>query len=72
MEFVNLIITACSTVVCIFGGGIGISGLTTYLEGRSQGTSGKKDEGMEKMLGGCGIIAIGVFLVPQLSSLFTF
>lgn len=57
--------------VVAFGGGVAISGLVNYGEGKSQQNAGKQDEGMSKIVGGGIIIAVGLFLVPQLASLFT-
>lgn len=57
--------------VVAFGGGVAISGLVNYGEGKSQQNAGKQDEGMSKIVGGGIIIAVGLFLVPQLPSLFT-
>ena len=57
--------------VVAFGGGVAISGLVNYGEGKSQQNAGKQDEGMSKIVGAGIIIAVGLFLVPKLPSLFT-
>lgn len=57
--------------VVAFGGGVAISGLVNYGEGKSQQNAGKQDEGMSKIVGGGIIITVGLFLVPKLVSLFT-
>lgn len=69
MEFFNTILEYGSMAVTAFGGAIAISGLVNYGEGKSQQAAGKQDEGMSKIVGGGIIIAVGLLLVPQLSSL---
>lgn len=71
MEFFELILKFASLAVILAGGGIAISGIINMSEGKSQHNAGKQDEGMSKIVGGGAIIAVGVFLVPQLSSLLT-
>lgn len=69
MEFFEILLNFASMVVTAFGGGIAISGLIDMSAGKSQHNAGKQDEGMSKMVGGGAIIAIGIGLIPQLSSL---
>lgn len=71
MGFFDTIIQYASMAVTVFGAGVAISGLVNYGEGKSQQNAGKQDEGMSKIVGGGIIIAVGLLLVPQLSSLFT-
>ena len=71
MAFFDTVIKYASMAVVAFGGGVAISGLVNYGEGKSQQNPGKQDEGMSKIVGGGIIIAVGLFLVPQLASLFT-
>lgn len=71
MNFIETILQYASMAVIVFGAGIAISGLLDMSTGKSQHNAGKQDEGMSKIVGGGTVIAIGVFLVPQLSSLFT-
>lgn len=70
MDFLKLLVEYASMGVVAFGAGIGISGLINLGEGKSQQNAGKQDEGMSKIIGGIIIIVIGVFLVPELVSLF--
>ena len=71
MEFFELMLKYASVIVTVTGGGIGISGLMDMGQGKSQHNAGKQDEGVSKLVGGGAIMAVGVFLVPQLSSLLT-
>lgn len=71
MEFFDTLLDFASMAVMALGGGIAISGLINLSEGKSQHNAGKQDEGMSKIVGGGAIFAIGMFLVPQLASLFT-
>ncbi len=71
MEFFDTVLSYASMAVTAFGGGVAISGLVNYGEGKSQQNAGKQDEGMSKIVGGGIIIAIGLFLIPELSSLFS-
>lgn len=71
MAFFDTVINFASMAVVAFGGGVAISGLVNYGEGKSQQNAGKQDEGMSKIVGGGIIITVGLFLVPKLVSLFT-
>lgn len=71
MEFFNEVLSFGSMAVMAFGGAIAISGLIAIGEGKSQQNAGKQEEGMTKLVGGGIIIAIGLFLVPQLADLLT-
>ena len=70
MEFFSTILQYASMAVTAFGGGVAISGLVNYGEGKSQQNAGKQDEGMSKIVGGGIVMAVGMLLVPQLSTLF--
>lgn len=70
MDFFNEVLTYASMAVTAFGGGICLSGIMNFGEGKSQQNPGKQDEGMSKIVGGGVIIAVGILLVPQLGSLF--
>jgi len=71
MEFMEKVIEFASMAVTAFGGGIAISGLINFGEGKSQQNAGKQDEGISKIIGGAIIMIIGIVLVPQLIDLFT-
>lgn len=69
MEFFETVLTFASMAVTGFGGSIAIGGIIDFGEGKSQQAASKQSEGMTKIVGGGIIVAVGVFLVPQLSSL---
>ena len=71
MEFFNTILKFASMAVTAFGGGIAIGGIIDFGEGKSQQAAAKQNEGMTKIVGGGVIIAVGILLVPQLSTLIT-
>ena len=71
MEFFNTILDYASMAVTAFGGGIAIGGIIDFGEGKSQQAAAKQNEGMTKIVGGGVIIAVGILLVPQLSTLIT-
>lgn len=59
---------AIQTLVYIVGGAIALVGIIDALSGYSNQSSGKMSEGIIKAVGGAGIVAIGVTLVPQIFS----
>lgn len=71
MEFFETVLKFASMAVTAFGGGVAIAGVVNYGEGKSQQNAGKQDEGMSKIVGGGVIVAVGLFLVPELVNLFT-
>lgn len=71
MDFFNTIINFASVAVTVFGAGVAIVGLINIGEGKSQQNAGKQDEGMSKIVGGGIIMALGIFLVPQIAGLLT-
>lgn len=71
MGFFDTVLKFASMAVTAFGGGVAISGLVNFGEGKSQQNAGKQDEGMSKIIGGGVIVAVGLLLVPQLSTLFS-
>lgn len=71
MGFFEVILQYASMAVVTFGGGIAIGGIMDFGEGKSQQAAAKQSEGISKIVGGGVIMAVGFFLIPQLSSLFT-
>jgi len=71
MGFFDTVLDYASMAVMAFGGAIAIAGILNFGEGKSQQNAGKQDEGMTKIVGGGIIIAVGLLLVPQLSTLLT-
>ena len=46
-------------------------GLMTFGEGKKQNNPGKQDEGINGAIGGGIIICVGLFLIPNIATLFT-
>lgn len=71
MGFFDTVLQYASIGVMVWGAGLAIIGIITFSEGHSQQNAGKKDEGFGKIVGGGVIFSVGLFLVPQISSLLT-
>lgn len=69
MGFFDTVLKFASMAVTGFGGAIAIGGIIDFGEGKSQQAAAKQSDGMTKIVGGGIIIAVGIILVPQLSSL---
>ena len=71
MAFFTAAITLLQTLVCALGAGLGVWGLVNLLEGYGNDNPGAKSQGIKQLMAGGGIAAIGIGLVPLLSTLFT-
>lgn len=71
MAFFDTILNFASVAVTAFGAAVAIGGIMNIGEGKSQQNAGKQDEGMSKIVGGGIIMALGLFLVPQIADLLT-
>lgn len=71
MGFFDTVISFAQMGVMAWGAAQAINGIITFSEGHSQQNAGKKDEGFGKIVGGGVIFAVGLLLVPQISSLLT-
>lgn len=71
MEFFDTIIKFASMGVMAWGAVLAIIGIINFSEGHSQNTAAKKEEGMGKIIGGGVIFAVGMLLVPQITTLLT-
>ncbi len=69
MDIFNQIIDFASMGVMGWGAALAIVGIINFSEGHSQQNAAKKEEGMGKIIGGGVIFAVGMLLVPQISSL---
>lgn len=69
MDFFETICDFAAMGVEAWGAAQAIIGIITFSEGHSQQNQGKKDEGFGKIVGGGVIFAVGLLLVPQISSL---
>lgn len=71
MGIFDTIIKFASIGVMAWGAVYAIVGIINFSEGHSQQNAAKKEEGMGKIVGGGVIFAVGMFLVPQISTLLT-
>ena len=71
MAFFTTAVTTLSTVVTAIGAGVAVWGAVNLLEGYGNDNPGSKSQGMKQFMAGGGIAAIGITLIPQLSSLFS-
>lgn len=71
MGFFDQVINFASMGVMAWGGALAIIGIINFSEGHSQQNAARKEEGMGKIIGGGVIFAVGMLLVPQISSLLT-
>ena len=69
MGLFDTIINFASMGVSAWGAGLAIIGIINFSEGHSQQNAARKEEGMGKIIGGGVIFAVGLLLVPQISSL---
>ncbi len=69
MGFFDTIIQFASMGVMAWGAVYAVVGIINFSEGHSQQNAAKKEEGMGKIVGGGVIFAVGMLLVPQISSL---
>lgn len=69
MGFFDTIIQFASMGVMAWGAVYAVVGIIIFSEGHSQQNAAKKEEGMGKIVGGGVIFAVGMLLVPQISSL---
>lgn len=69
MEFFEEVLRFASMGVMAWGAGLAAVGVINFSEGHSQQNAAKKEEGMGKVVGGGVIFAVGLLLIPQISSL---
>ena len=70
MEFFISAIAILQTLVIALGAGLGVWGLINLLEGYGNDNPGAKSQGIKQLMAGGGVAAIGMTLIPLLSSLF--
>lgn len=70
MTFFENAVSALQTIVIALGAGVAVWGGVNLLEGYGNDNPGAKSQGIKQLVAGGGIAFIGIFLVPQLSSLF--
>jgi len=69
MGIFDQVINFASMGVMGWGAALAIVGIINFSEGHSQQNAARKEEGMGKIVGGGVIFAVGMLLIPQLSSL---
>ena len=69
MGFFDTVLSYASMGVMAWGGGLAVVGVINFSEGHSQQNAARKEEGMGKIVGGGVIFAVGMLLIPQISSL---
>ena len=70
MDFFYNAIDVLKTIVILIGAGVGIWGLINLFEGYSNENPGAKSQGIKQLMAGVGIALIGLYLIPELKSLF--
>lgn len=70
MAFFQSGVGVLQTLVTLIGAGLGLWGAVNLLEGYGNDNPGAKSQGMKQFMSGAGLVIVGQFLVPQLSSLF--
>ncbi len=69
MQFFSAAIELISTIVIVLGAGLGVWGAINLLEGYGADNPGAR-QGIKQLVAGGGVAAIGLTLIPMLSSLF--
>lgn len=69
MGIFNQVVDFASMGVEAWGVALAVVGIINFSEGHSQQNAARKEEGMGKIIGGGVIFAVGMLLVPQISSL---
>lgn len=67
--FVSKATTVLRTVIFLIGGGLSLWGVISLLEGYGNDNPGAKSQGIKQLMGGIGLIAVGMVLVPVLGSM---
>lgn len=70
MAFFNSAVGVLQTIVIALGAGIALWGLINLAEGYGNDNPGAKSQGIKQLIAGAGVIAIGILLVPELTTLF--
>lgn len=70
MAFFNSAVNVLQIIVIALGGALVLWGLVSLAEGYGNDNPGAKSQGIKQAIAGGGIIAIGIMLVPKLTTLF--
>ena len=71
MDFFTNAIDTLKTLVIALGAGLAVWGVINLLEGYGNDNPGAKSQGMKQLMAGAGVAAVGEFLIPLLSGLFS-
>jgi len=71
MDFFTSAVDVLKTLVIALGAGLAVWGVINLLEGYGNDNPGAKSQGMKQLMAGGGVAAIGIVLVPMLSTLFS-
>ena len=70
MEFFNEAINLLKILVIALGAGLSVWGVINLLEGYGNDNPGAKSQGIKQLMAGCGVVLIGIQLIPLLAGLF--
>ena len=71
MEFFNQAIDILKILVMALGAGLAVWGVINLLEGYGSDNPAAKSQGIKQLMAGCGVVLIGLQLIPLLSGLFS-
>ena len=70
MEFFASAVDTLKVLVMAIGCGLGAWGIVNLLEGYGADNPASKGQGMKQLMAGCGIVLLGMNLIPLLANLF--
>ena len=70
MQFFTSAVDTLQTLVIALGAGLAVWGVINLLEGYGADNPAAKSQGVKQLMAGGGVIALGMTLIPLLSSLF--
>ena len=70
MQFFTSAVDTLQTLVVALGAGLAVWGVINLLEGYGSDNPAAKSQGVKQLMAGGGVIALGLTLIPLLSSLF--
>lgn len=70
MEFFGKAIDQLAVIVMALGAGLGVWGIVNLLEGYGNDNPGAKSQGMKQLMAGGGVVLLGMYLIPELSTVF--
>ena len=70
MAFITQAVTVLQTLVIALGAGLAVWGVVNLMEGYGNDNPGAKSQGIKQLMAGGGVVVIGTWLIPLLSTLF--